>query len=254
MIKSSRTIVTECAPSTGTLEEGERIHSPGGRYELWVESYGEGARERALFISALGSGDIVFEHQQLAGNARICWHEAHSSGHDYIFIDVVISRFEFHQIIVELDTGRFVEGSASSFAFSLGRFVTDRRRNRLFAAGSNLLGSAEFVVFDISDPLALPYPRLASWDALLRVDAFVGFRADFALIIEATTDRRTTDHKLVLNLPGEERASYEDTDSDRTTIEVSCRVGILDDLSLELTEHHACYPPTAYLCDYGDRA
>ena len=178
---------------------------------------------------------------------RIAWCEEHANGHDYLYI----VREDERVTVLELDTGRSVEGALTPHTFRPHAFLADPKQGRLFAAGyHDPLDLYAFLILDTHAPLSLPYPTLRHWDALFWLEDFIGFEADGSLRLQIKTDRRASDHALILNLGEQEQLAYQDADTDENTIEVLCHAFIHADLSLSLEELHACYPRHAYLCDF----
>jgi hypothetical protein len=229
------------------LEETEVRVSPSGRYSLQASLSSPEANQITLTVRRTQTQEVVYQDHLELKMPRIAWCEEHADGQSYLYI----VREDESVTVLELETGRSVEGALTPHTFRPYTFLADPKQRRLFAAGYHApLDLYAFLILDIHAPLSLPYPTLKTWDALFWLEDFIGFDADGSLRLQIKTDRRASDHALILNLSDQEQLAYQDTDTDENTIEVLCHAFIHADLSLSLEELHACYPRHAYLCDF----
>jgi hypothetical protein len=179
--------------SSMTVAESEHHVSPSGRYGLTTGTY---VKDPASWTYSAGDvshtdGSRIARVERNYSAFPFLWVEQHGNGHDYL----ICGEDYQGQTIIELDTGRRVDHlpndaeHGSGFCWAQHYISADRKY--LAVDGCYWACPYEFVIFDFSNPMSLPYSE--AYRGLVHQVLDGGFRDDGSIRWTHVLDVRKSD-------------------------------------------------------------
>jgi hypothetical protein len=175
--------------------EKEVVDSPSGKYMLAVFELqaADSGWNYSMGVVSLKSGAKICVVERNYGAFPYSWAESHPNGHDYL----ICGEDYQGQTIVELDTGRRVDhlpqDAESGTGFCWAAHYVSSNRRYLAVDGCIWACPYELVIFDFTDPMALPYTEL--YRAPLWEVHDGGFLPDGSISWSSNVEVRTSDGK-----------------------------------------------------------
>lgn len=193
------------------VEDIESFSSPSSRYSLEVVPYSTGPSSWSYskgIVRLASTGEVITEVNRNIGVFPFSWAEHHPSGHDYL-----VSGEDYEgQTIIELDTGRRIdfipESAESGWGFCWAKHYPSPDGRFIFVDGCYWGAPYELVLYEFSDPMALPYKEVNRWP----VREVAGFQDDGAFTWKYDVEIRTSDGKRVDKMSEEEAEEFEESE------------------------------------------
>jgi len=136
--------------------------SPSGKYSLEITEYGSPKGWNCSRGVVKSGVSVVAVVNRNYGIFPFAWAEQHPNGHDYL----ICGEDYMGQTVIELDTGERRDHVSEGEGFCWASYSVSPNRRFVAVHGCYWACPYQTVIFDITEPLALPYRRVWELDAV----------------------------------------------------------------------------------------